>query len=69
MQKGVYKFLHTRHVDDVLTGGKVKIASLSHYRNMESNDRWIADNLEGSVLIAPGEMVITENEKDFCRRS
>jgi hypothetical protein len=62
MQTGVYKFLHTCHIDDVLIGGRVKIASLSHYRNMESNDQWIADNLEGSVLIAPGEMVITENE-------
>lgn len=61
MAKGIYKFLHAQHASAVLEAGTVKIGSLSHYRNLEG-DQWIADKLEGRVVIEPGAITISENE-------
>jgi hypothetical protein len=57
-----YKFLHTRDLDRVLIEGTVKIASLSHYRQLEER-QWIADRLEGTVEVKMTEgLLVTGNE-------
>jgi hypothetical protein len=63
--RGVYKFLHSKHIDDVLLRGAVKIGGLPHYRGLEANSQWIADKLEGLVELDLAPMVITETENKF----
>jgi len=59
-ERGVYKFLHSRHLNDILRKGTLKIGSLSNYRGLEAKAQWIADELEGSIRLDPSGMVITE---------
>lgn len=63
--RGLYKFLHAKHIDDVLLHGAIKIGSLSHYRGLEANNQWIADKLEGMVELDVAPMVITETDNKF----
>jgi hypothetical protein len=56
-----YKFLDAKDVDRVLRDGTLRIASLSHYRNLEKN-QWIADRLEGSVQVNVKELLVAGNE-------
>lgn len=61
LEKGIYKFLHSDHTSAMLDAGIVQIGSLSHYRELEGTDQWIADQLEGRVTIEPGNLKISEN--------
>jgi hypothetical protein len=66
----VYKFLDSRHVDDVLIRGTIKLGSLTHYRGTEADQQWISDRLEGRVEInAGGEegMIVTEHDNPLDR--
>jgi hypothetical protein len=65
-----YKFLNSQHFDNVLTGGTIKLGSLTHYRGVEADPQWISDRLEGRVEInAGGEsgIVITEHDNPLDR--
>jgi hypothetical protein len=64
--RGLYKFLHSAHLDEVVTRGKIKIGSLSHYRGLEGQ-QWISDRLEGRVKLNPGAMHLTEHDNPLDR--
>jgi len=60
----VYKFLPTSRIDDVVKRGFVKIGSLSHYRKLETEAQWIADKLEGQIVLDTGEIVVTDSSSE-----
>jgi hypothetical protein len=60
---GTYKFLHTRDIDRVLVDRTVRLSTLSFYRQLEGK-QWIADQLEGSILVNIEELEV-RNQDDL----
>jgi hypothetical protein len=48
---GYYKFLHSKDIHHVVAGETIRLSTLSHYRELEGGEQWIADHLEGSVAV------------------
>jgi hypothetical protein len=61
--EGVYKFIHASRMDDVLDG-LIKVGSLTHYRKLEET-QWIADKLEGRVVLDAGGITITQDTNEL----
>src|SRR5262249_6365371 len=54
-------------VDRILIDGTIRVSRLAYYRNLEASEQWVADQLEGSVVIKVDNLTVTEdNVSDFA---
>lgn len=49
---GTFRFMHSKHIDDVVEKGSLRFGDLRYYRLMElaERDQWIGDRNEGVVV-------------------
>jgi hypothetical protein len=57
---GYYKFLHSKDIHHVVAGETIRLSTLSHYRELEGGEQWIADHLEGSVAVGIRDLAVQE---------
>jgi hypothetical protein len=58
MARAFLKFLQSKHIDAVLSGGTVVISRLSYFRRLEG-ERWIADPDEATTIVQAGGAIIS----------
>jgi hypothetical protein len=55
---GYYKFLHSKDIHHVAAGETIRLSTLSHYRELEGGEQWIADHLEGAVAVGIRDLAL-----------